>query len=84
MSAPRWFIAAGIALIAMALGPTGHGLWWLVGLTFAFGSWGRYGCGQRARQRRDAVGAGDPDASAPAPVPVPDPSRDRHEAFPAR
>lgn len=82
MSAPRWFIAAGIALVAMALGPAGHGLWWLVGLTFAFGNWGRYGCVPRGRHGRDAVGAGDP--AAPAPTPVPDPSRDRHEAFPAR
>ena len=31
MFSPRNLIIAGVVLIAVALGPSGHGLWWLVG-----------------------------------------------------
>ena len=31
MFSPRNLIIAGVALIAISLGPSGHGLWWLVG-----------------------------------------------------
>ncbi len=46
MFVPRTFIIAGIVLVAISLGASGHGLWWLVGLVWAFG-WirnGRHAC----------------------------------------
>ena len=97
--APRWLIAAGIALIAMSLGAAGHGLWWLVGLVFVLGH-GRHrweACGHRRDEGprgershgRDAdaappAGAGRVDAPVAPPEAQPDPTHDRHEAFPQR
>ncbi len=56
MFVPRTFIVAGIALIAISLGASGHGLWWLIGLVWAFG-WmrdGRRSChAGRRRERRE-------------------------------
>ena len=78
---PRNLIITGLALIAIALGPSGHGLWWLVGFLWLLPHAGRRGhlCGGSARHRRDG---GVQDASGP--VAQPDPTRDRHEAFPVR
>ena len=84
---PRTLIIAGIALIAIALGASGHGLWWLIGLVWAFGGVGgaRHACHRRHSARRGPVTRGDasppPDAS---PATTPDPTHDRHEAFPTR
>jgi hypothetical protein len=78
---PRNLIIAGVVLIAIALGPSGHGLWWLVGFLWFLPHAARHGhgCGPGARRRRDS------DLPEEAgPVVTPDPSRDRHEAFPAR
>ena len=81
MFSPRNLIIAGVVLIAIALGPSGHGLWWLVGFLWFLPHAARHGhgCGPGARRRRDH----DLPEEA-APVVTPDPSRDRHEAFPAR
>ena len=78
---PRNLIIAGVVLIAIALGPAGHGLWWLVGfLWFLPHAVGRgHTCGRASRGRLDHHLGDDP-----APVAQPDPNRDRHEAFPAR
>ena len=96
---PRIFIVAGIALIAIALGASGHGLFWLIPFVWIVGSrrhaW--YACGpgrhgyhsDRYRDyRRDGyVDHGRPDAGRETPVAVPtdepDPTRDSHEAFPS-
>ncbi|MHA3836882.1 hypothetical protein ACXR8F_14245 [Terrabacter sp. AAH1] len=54
MFVPRTFIVAGIALIAISLGASGHGLWWLIGLVWAFG-WmhdGRRSCHVGRRRHR--------------------------------
>ncbi|WP_323097927.1 hypothetical protein [Intrasporangium sp. YIM S08009] len=91
MFAPRWLIAAGIALIAVSLGAAGHGLWWLVGLVFVLGHRGRRwdACAHQGRRdHRDLRDLGDrhdrgQDAGTP-PVAQPDPTHDRHEAFPQR
>ncbi|WP_076260423.1 hypothetical protein [Intrasporangium flavum] len=99
MFAPRWLIAAGIALIAVSLGAAGHGLWWLVGLVFVLGH-GRHrweACGhQRHRDHRGdrghrrEVGTAAPTASGHVDPTTdrgpaqPDPTHDRHEAFPRR
>ncbi|MFM6849849.1 MAG: hypothetical protein ACKOVB_12205 [Terrabacter sp.] len=77
------FIIAGIALIAIALGTSGHGLWWLIALVWALG-WthhGRHAChvGRGRHQRRDSTCT-----QAPQPTVEPDPTHDRHEAFPVR
>jgi len=93
--APRWLIAAGIALIAVSLGAAGHGLWWLVGLVFVLGHRGRRweACGHQGHQghqghegHRDLGTSGDrgQDTDATPPVAQPDPTHDRHEAFPRR
>lgn len=78
---PRTLIIAGVVLIAVALGPSGHGLWWLVGFLWFLPHAGRRGhrCGGASRHRQDP-GLQD----VPGPVAQPDPTRDRHEAFPAR
>ena len=99
MFAPRWLIAAGIALIAVSLGAAGHGLWWLVGLVFVLGH-GRHrwdACGhQYHRDHREHRGhRRGVDAAGPAPsghvdpaadrgAGQSDPTHDRHEAFPQR
>ncbi|MEW1954616.1 hypothetical protein [Terrabacter sp. NPDC080008] len=84
MFAPRNLIIAGIVLIAIALGPSGHGLWWLVGLLWWLPYAGRHlhghghGCGRASRHRRDPLQNPSTGTSEP------DPTRDRHEAFPTR
>ncbi|GAB3885580.1 hypothetical protein [Terrabacter terrigena] len=85
MFVPRTFIIAGIALIAISLRASGHGLWWLVGLVWALG-WthhGRRAChvGRGRHHRHDQRDAA---PQTPQPVVQPDPTHDRHEAFPAR
>lgn len=87
MFVPRTFIIAGIALIAISLGASGHGLWWLVGLVWAFG-WtrnGRRAChvGRSRHQQHDST-ANDAQPQAPQPTGQPDPTHDSHEAFPVR
>lgn len=93
MFAPRWLIAAGIALIAVSLGAAGHGLWWLVGLVFVLGHRRHHwdSCGHRGhrhhggyRQDVEAPARERDDAPAETPVAQPDPTRDHHEAFPIR
>lgn len=99
MFAPRWLIAAGIALIAVSLGAAGHGLWWLVGLVFVLGhrrrGWdacGRqehHGHHERHGHGRDVDAApsaapGRVEPSVDPGVVQPDPTHDRHEAFPQR
>ncbi len=98
MFVPRIFIVAGIALIAIALGASGHGLFWLIPFVWIVGGARRrawYACGPGAYGRyghqghyRDRyVDHGTPEPAEPtAPTPPsaePDPSRDRHEAFPS-
>jgi hypothetical protein len=93
---PRIFIVAGLALIAIALGASGHGLLWLIPFVWFVGgrrhAW--YACGpgyhQRNRSHRYDRHEGGYDTHRPDQVPadgtaepVPDPSRDRHEAFPS-
>lgn len=79
MFSPRNLIIAGVVLIAIALGPSGHGLWWLVGFLWFLPHAGRHGhvCGRGAR-RRDHL------RDEPGGTSQPDPTRDRHEAFPVR
>ena len=81
MFSPRNLIIAGVVLIAISLGPSGHGLWWLVGfLWLLLHAVGRsHTCGRASHGRRDHSLRDDP-----APVVQPDPDRDRHEAFPTR
>jgi hypothetical protein len=82
---PRNFIIAGVVLIAIALGPSGHGLWWLIGfLWFLPHRAGRaHLCGGAPRRSEDPVGtSGSPRALDEAGSPVPDAHHDRHVAFP--
>ena len=81
MFSPRHLIIAGVVLIAIALGPSGHGLWWLVGFLWFLSHVARRGdaCGPAGRRRRD-----DRLQDEAGPAGQPDPDRDRHEAFPAR
>jgi hypothetical protein len=92
---PRIFIVAGIALIAIAFGASGHGLFWLIPFVWIVGGRRRawYACApyQRGHSYRDyrndsyvEHGAPDPGHQPPvaAPSDEPDPSRDRHQAFP--
>ncbi|MGO4599039.1 hypothetical protein [Terrabacter sp. 2RAF25] len=86
MFVPRTFIIAGIALIAISLGASGHGLWWLVGLVWALGwtSNGRRACHVgRDRHQQPDVTATEASGQTP-PAGRPDPTLDRHEAFPTR
>ncbi len=79
MFSPRNLIIAGVVLIAIALGPSGHGLWWLVGLPLAPAA---------RRAARTRLRAGSPSATRPTaahdgtrparsaqPDPTPRPSR---------
>ena len=77
MFSPRNLIIAGVVLIAIALGPSGHGLWWLVGFLWFLPHAGRRGhlCGPAAR-RRASGGPATPDAGS-ARAAQPDPTRDR-------
>ncbi|WP_020145025.1 hypothetical protein [Terracoccus sp. 273MFTsu3.1] len=82
MFSPRNLIIAGAVLIAVALGSSGHGFWWLFGLFWVLPhAAGRsHVCrgGHRARRSREDT------SSADAAVGQPDPTQDRHEAFPVR
>lgn len=81
---------AGVVLIAVALGASGHGFWWLFGLFWVLPHGGV--CGGAARRRRGRPV--DPTTASPAPTvpptpqptrqPQPDATQDRHEAFPSR
>jgi hypothetical protein len=81
---PRNLIIAGVVLIAIALGPSGHGLWWLIGfLWFLPHVSRRHLCGAAARcpgGLRSSGGA--PATTQDVPGPVPDADHDRHVAFP--
>ncbi|HSU75221.1 MAG TPA: hypothetical protein VLI66_09770 [Terrabacter sp.] len=79
MFSPRNLMVAGVVLVAIALGPAGHGLWWLVGFVWLLPRMTRHGhCGQRRMHRHGA----EHDDTAVATEP--DPTRDRHQAFPAQ
>ena len=83
MFSPRTLVIAGVVLIAVALGSSGHGFWWLFGLLWLLPHSGRHavGCHGRARaDRRQQPSA----VTTPPTTPQPDPTHDRHEAFPAR
>jgi len=76
---PRNLIIAGVALVAIALGPGGHGLWWLVGFLWLLPRAVRRGggcCPGGAGRAHDAPQEGE--------ISAPDPTRDRHDAFPSR
>jgi hypothetical protein len=89
---PRNLIIAGVVLIALALGSSGHGVWWLFGLFWvlphaAGRSHGRgrgRGCGGRSRHHQDRALPHDDAVPRPPAAAQPDPTQDRHEAFPAR
>ncbi len=82
MLSPRNLMIAGVVLIAVALGASGHGFWWLFGLFWVLPHAGRHGqsCRGASRRRHGRGGLRD----APDPTAAPDPTRDRHEAFPGR
>ena len=78
MSSSRKLMIAGAVLIAIALGSSGHGFWWLFGLLWALphaGGW-RF-CGGSSDRRRLERGRPHDEPRA-----QPDPTQDRHEAFP--
>lgn len=82
MFSPRNLMVAGVVLVAVALGASGHGFWWLFGLLWVLPHAGRHShlCGgahlaRRGREETPAAGA---------PGGQPDPTQDRHEAFPVR
>jgi hypothetical protein len=78
MSSSRKLMIAGLVLIAIALGSSGHGYWWLFGLLWALPHAGEgRGCGGGISRRR-------PERRRPQhepPAALPDPTQDRHEAF---
>ena len=79
MSSSRKLMIAGLVLIAIALGSSGHGYWWLIGLLWALphgGSGGRFCGGASDRSRLDRGRPQDEPGAA-----QPDPTQDRHEAF---
>ena len=78
MSSSRKLMIAGLVLIAIALGSSGHGYWWLFGLLWALphAGEGRVCGGGSSRRRRER---GRPQQE-PGAV-QPDPTQDRHEAF---
>ena len=83
MASPRNLVLAGIVLIAVALGASGHGFWWLFGLFWALPHVGRGGCAGR-HGRGGCAGRSlrqDP-ATHQQPDQRPDPTSDRHVAFP--
>lgn len=79
MFSPRNLIIAGVALVAIALGPAGHGLWWLVGFLWLLPRVVRHGggCCPGGAGRAD-------DAPQEGGISAPDPTRDQHDAFPSR
>ena len=88
MFSPRNLIIAGVVLIAVALGASGHGFWWLFGLFWvlphASGRTRGHACGSRARGSHDRRVPHDDHAPTQPVTAQPDPTQDRHEAFPAR
>jgi hypothetical protein len=80
---PRTLVIAGVVLIAIALGWSGHGFWWLFALLWLLPHSGRHGsaCHGRARDRRRHQAL---DVTGTPATSEPDPTRDRHEAFPVR
>jgi len=79
VASPRNLVLAGIVLIAVALGASGHGFWWLFGLFWALPHVAREcrgSCAGRSLRQDQA-----PD---PQPDPQPDATSDRHVAFPTR
>lgn len=80
MNSSRNLLIAGVVLLAVALGSTGHSVWWLFGLLWMLPHAGRHGCGWTSRRRDHDVAQGTP---SPAST-LPDPTQDRHEAFPTR
>ena len=86
MFTPRNLMIAGVVLIAVALGPSGHGLWWLVGLFWVLPHLGGRGqrCGGAARRHREREHDRGLKQGERVRAAEPDPSRDRHEAFPGR
>lgn len=86
MFAPRNLMVAGVVLIAVALGSSGHGVWWVFGLLWVLPhAAGRsHGCGGPARRAHHCgLPQAEPASMQPAPG-QPDPTQDRHEAFPGR
>jgi len=78
MSSSRKLMIAGLVLIAIALGSSGHGYWWLFGLLWALPHAGeRRVCGGGSRRRRPERGRAQHEPAAA----MPDPTQDRHEAF---
>ncbi len=86
MFSPRNVMIAGAVLVAVALGSSGHGIWWLFGLLWVLPHAGRrghrhgYACGGASRRRHDHGLPHD----EPVPTSQPDPTQDRHQAFPVR
>ena len=91
MYVPRILIVAGAALIAISLGASGHGFWWIFPLVWVFGgrrrAWRACYPDHQYRGARWHSDAGvEPGPSAgrdDVPPSGPDPTRDRHEAFPS-
>ncbi|HET7799722.1 MAG TPA: hypothetical protein VFL38_04830 [Humibacillus xanthopallidus] len=85
MFSHRNLVIAGVVLIAIALGSSGHGLWWLVGFLWFLPHLGRRGhhCGGAAR---GCGHVGDSAQTLPTDAqvgsPAPDAHHDRHVAFP--
>jgi hypothetical protein len=85
VTSPRNLVLAGLVLIAVALGASGHGFWWLFGLFWALPHGAREGRGGCAGRwlRQDAATHPRPDAQPDRqPERQPDPTSDRHVAFP--
>ena len=78
MSSSRRLMIAGLVLIAIALGSSGHGYWWLFGLLWVLPHAGEgrvCGGGSSRRRRERGRPQHEPWTSQP------DPTQDRHEAF---
>ena len=75
MFSPRNLIIAGVVLIAIALGSSGHGLWWLFGLLWVLphaGGRTRHACGAQrgAAATHGARREPRPDARSPQSSPT--------------
>jgi len=86
---PRNLMVAGVVLIAVALGASGHGFWWLFGLLWVLPHAGRrhhggHRCGGASRHGGRSRYPQDEPARTRPTSSQPDPTQDRHEAFPAR
>ncbi|WP_147067647.1 hypothetical protein [Terrabacter aerolatus] len=81
-----------MVLIAVALGSSGHGFWWLFGLFWmlphvagrSHGCVGRAGGTSRRGRLHDETAPSARPVQSPSFPSQPDPTRDRHEAFPSR